>query len=169
MSPAGNTLFVGIGNELRGDDGVGHYIVRRLQASSLQRVECLLLGADVTALAEVLGVAQHAYVFDALCSGAPAGTVRRIDALTEALPKELSPRSTHAFSLADVFKLADVLCELPETLVVFGVEAQTFAPGSGLSAPVRAAAARIVRDVTSEIYCPPDTAATPSLPAPSDA
>jgi hydrogenase maturation protease len=144
-------LLVGIGNELRGDDGVGPYIVRSLQASSLPRVDCLLLGADVTVLTEVLGRAPHAYVFDALLCGAPAGTVRRIDALNEELPQELSPCSTHGFRLADVFRLADILGKLPATLVFFGVEAKTFTLGAELCAPVRAAAARIVRDVTGEI------------------
>jgi hydrogenase maturation protease len=150
MSTAGNRLLVGIGNELRGDDGVGPYIVRRLQASGLQGVDYLLLGADVTALTEALGTTRHAYVFDALHSGAPAGTVRRIDALSEELPKELAPCSTHGFALADVFKLADFLGNLPETLAVFGVEGEVFEVGQGLSAPVRAAAAGIVCDLARD-------------------
>jgi len=151
VSTAGNRLLVGIGNELRGDDGVGPYIVRMLRASGLQGVDCLLLGTDVTALTEVLGMAQHAYLFDALHSGAPAGTVRRIDALNEELPIELSPCSTHAFPLTDVITLAEVIGKLPETLVVYGIEAKTFALCRGLSAPVRAAAARIVCEVSCEI------------------
>lgn len=150
MSSARNRLLVGIGNELRGDDGVGPFILRSLRASGLQGVDCLLLGADVTALTEALGMTGHAYVFDAMRSGAPPGTVRRIDALNEELPKELSPCSSHGFALADVFKLADVLGKLPETLAVFGVEGETFELGRGLSAPVRAAAAAIVCDVTWE-------------------
>ena len=151
MSPAANTLLVGIGNELRGDDGVGPYIVRRLQASSSLRVKGVVLGPDVMALTEGLATVRHVYVFDALLSGAPAGTVRRIDALNEELPRGLSPCSTHALRLADVFRLAGALGKLPATLVVFGVEAETFSVGGGLSPPVRAAAARIVREVTTEL------------------
>jgi hydrogenase maturation protease len=147
MSTVGNRLLIGIGNELRGDDGVGPYIVRRLQASRLRGVDCLLLGADVTALTEALETTRHAYVFDALHSGAPAGTVRRIDALSEKLPKELAHCSTHGFALADVLELAHVLGNLPETLAVFGVEGETFELGLGLSATVRGAAAGIVRDL----------------------
>jgi len=151
MPPPGNTLLVGIGNELRGDDGVGPYILRRLQASGLPRVDCLLFGADLAPLIELLGITRQAYLFDASCSGAPAGTVRRIDARNEELPEELSSCSTHAVSLADVFELAGVLGTLPKTLVVYGVEAKTFTLGRELSAPVHAAAERIVYDVTVEI------------------
>lgn len=150
MSTAGNWLLVGIGNELRGDDGVGPYIVRRLQAAGLRGASFLLLGADMTALTEALGATRHACVFDALHSGAPAGTVRRIDALREALPKELAPCSTHGLALADVVTLADVLGNLPETLAVYGIEGQTFGLGRGLSAPVRAAAVGIVCDLTRD-------------------
>jgi hydrogenase maturation protease len=154
MSTAGNRLLVGIGNELRGDDGVGPYIVRRLEASGLGGVDYLVLGADVTALSEALGTTRHAYVFDALHSGAPAGTVRRIDALSEELPKELASCSTHGLALADAFELANALGYRPETLEVFGVEGQTFGLGRGLSAPVHAAAAGIVCDLTCEFTRP---------------
>ena len=151
MSSVGKPLLVGIGNTLRGDDGVGPYIVRALQRSSLQRVDCLLLGENVSALIERLGDTPQAYVFDAVLSGAPAGTVLRIDALNEELPEELSPSSTHSFRLADVVRLADIVGNLPAKLVVFGIEAKTLRFGAALSAPVRAAAARLVRDVTKEI------------------
>ena len=151
MSSVARPLLVGIGNTLRGDDGVGPYIVRSLQRSSLQRVDCLLLEENVSALIERLGDTPQAYVFDALLSGAAPGTVRRIDALHEALPEELSPSSTHSFCLADVIRLAELVGNLPAKLVVFGIEAKTLRLGAALSAPVQAAAARLVHDVTEEI------------------
>ena len=63
----------------------------------------LLLGEGGFALSGRLGDAPQAFV---------------LDALSDELPEELSPSSTHVFRLADVIKLADTLGTLPGKLVV---------------------------------------------------
>lgn len=72
-------------------------------------------------------------------SGAPAGTIRRLDASCEPLPVPLrGSSSTHAFALDQAIELGRVLDRLPETVIVFAVEGRTFEAGSGLSEELEA-------------------------------
>jgi hydrogenase maturation protease len=112
---------------------------------------------DVTALIEAIGAARDVYLFDAMHSGVPAGTVRRVDALKEELPTDLGLCSTHGLGLAEACKLAHILGKLPEKLAVICVEAESFTLGRELSVPVRAAVERVVCDVTREIGCHRDS------------
>jgi hydrogenase maturation protease len=82
-------------------------------------------------------------VIDAVTSGAEPGTIHRFEANTETLPKSLFRYSTHAFSLAEAIELARALGELPSRLVVYGIEANDFTAGVGLSSAVDEAARQL--------------------------
>ena len=87
-------------------------------------------------------------VVDAMVSGAPPGTVRRFDALREALPAPRAGASTHGLGLAEAVGLARALDRLPARLVLVGIEGADFSPGAGLGPAVAAgveAAARLIR------------------------
>jgi hydrogenase maturation protease len=83
--------------------------------------------------------ADAVIVVDAVSSGAPPGTVHRLDARSGPIPAVLSQGSTHAFGLAATIELARALDRLPASLLVYGIEGERFAAGDELSAPVRAA------------------------------
>jgi hydrogenase maturation protease len=78
-------------------------------------------------------------VVDAVASGAPAGTVHRLDPVGDPLPAEFARGSTHAFGLAETIELARTLDRLPPRITVYGIEGTDFRAGDELSAPVRAA------------------------------
>jgi hydrogenase maturation protease len=78
-------------------------------------------------------------VVDAVSSGAPPGTIHRLDPLSEPIPAALSQGSTHAFGLAETIELARALDRLPPRLTVYGIEGEAFGAGDELSGPVRAA------------------------------
>jgi hydrogenase maturation protease len=83
--------------------------------------------------------ADAVIVVDAVSSGAPPGTIHRLDPLSEPIPAALSQGSTHAFGLAETIELARALDRLPERLSVYGIEGGCFDAGNELSRPVRAA------------------------------
>jgi len=83
-------------------------------------------------------------VVDAVASGAPPGTIHRLDPLAEPIPAALSHGSTHAFGLADTIELARELDRLPRQLEVLGIDGTRFTAGKE---PVRAA----VEEVSQEL------------------
>jgi len=83
--------------------------------------------------------ADAVIIVDAVSSGAPAGTIHRLDPLSEPIPAALSQGSTHAFGLAETIELARALDRLPARLLVYGIEGERFEAGDELSPPVSAA------------------------------
>ncbi len=75
--------------------------------------------------------ADEVIVVDAVSSGAPPGTIHRLDPLAEPIPAALSQGSTHAFGLAETIELARALDRLPRRLTVYGIEGERFAAGRG--------------------------------------
>ena len=131
------TLVVGIGDPMRGDDGLGPAVVERLRL--LPANVCLEThwgeGAGLMALWRGW---ERVILVDAMTSGIEAGTLRWFDA--ERLPAPgLFPHSTHRFGLAEALAMSQVLGELPAGIAVLGIEGRCFLPGAGLSPEAAAA------------------------------
>lgn len=144
-------VLVGIGNDLRGDDGVGLEVVRRAQLRVPPEVGVVLCGQEATPLLDVLDRAEGVVVVDAVASGAAPGLLHRFDASAATVPARSFRSSTHAFGVGEAIELARALGQLPPAVVVIGVEATQFGAGEGLSAPVRAAVEPAVRAVLEEL------------------
>jgi hydrogenase maturation protease len=133
--------IIGVGNELRGDDGVGRAVARHLQAHVPPDVEVMEREGDATSLMEAWQGAQRVILIDATSCGAAPGTVHQVDA-AQPLPSGLLRASTHGCGVADAVELARALGTLPSKLIIYGVEGMRFDLGTPLSAPVRAAVGR---------------------------
>jgi len=131
----GGLLVVGLGNAWRGDDGAGPAVA--LALGDDPRV--LVHEGEPIGLLEAWAGAQEVILVDAVSSGAPAGTVHRLDPLGAPLPGGLASASTHAFGLADTIELARTLERLPPRLTIYGIEGERFSAGEELSPAVRAA------------------------------
>ena len=144
-------VVIGVGNEYRGDDGVGIVISRRLRAQLAAAVSVMEASGEGTHLLDAWRGAASVLLLDAAHSGAPPGTIHRFDAGTRSIPRAFFHYSTHAFSVAEAIELSRALHELPPNLVVYGIEGSSFDPGIGLSPAVAAAVdsvmAQVVRDV----------------------
>ena len=82
---------------------------------------------------------------DAVQSGAEPGTIHALDASSRRMPIELFKGSTHAFGLAEAVELARALDRLPTSLLVYGIEGQSFSAGRGLTTEVERAVGSLVR------------------------
>jgi hydrogenase maturation protease len=139
-------VVAGIGNDFRRDDGAGPAVARLVAASSE--------AVDIGPIAEPLDLlgrwedADLAVLVDATRSAAPAGTVHLVDLATAG---EESGASTHAIGLGRVVRLAEVLGEAPDRVVVVGVEGEDFSDGTGLSPAVERAVPRAARRITALI------------------
>jgi hydrogenase maturation protease len=139
---------IGLGNALRGDDAAGLELTTRLSEEPGIRV-CRHEREAVDLLDRWRG-ADAVVLVDTVRSGAPAGTVHRIDAGAEPLPLTLRRASSHTIGIGEAIELARTLGELPARAIVYGVEGATFGAGEGLSEPVAAALDSLAEAVISE-------------------
>ncbi|KJS83462.1 MAG: hypothetical protein JM58_12620 [Peptococcaceae bacterium BICA1-8] len=123
------TLVVGTGNEVYGDDSIGIHILRRLQRLALpKQITLLSIGTDSFLLAgQDLNKYQRIIVVDGIKLDGYKGEVYFSPA------KELKPRprpySIHDITWYEVLKMAGVL---PKTWL-FAVETKTLQTGIELS------------------------------------
>jgi hydrogenase maturation protease len=145
-------LVIGIGNEFRGDDGVGFYIARKLKERKLENVDIIEASGEGTELLTIWENRGKTLIVDAVSSGAIAGTIYRFDIQKEPLPTKLfSSQSTHAFGIAEAIELGKTLNRLPSSLVVYGIEGKTFGFGAELSSEVEKAAEDVIARIIGEI------------------
>ncbi|SNT10224.1 hydrogenase maturation protease [Tropicimonas sediminicola] len=139
-------LFIGVGNSLRRDDGVGPWIAEALAARG---AKTLIHAGDGMALIEPFDTHSDVVVFDATQSGRAAGTITRIDAANAPVPVEIFRHSTHWIGVGEAVETARALGCLPPRLLLIGIEGQRFEPGEGLSAPVERAAQMLVDEMSA--------------------
>lgn len=140
------TLVIGVGNTFRGDDAAGLEVVRALRGVPV--VEC---EGEPVSLLDAWRGHDHVLVVDAMQSGAPAGTVRRLAVGDEPLPAELARPSTHLLGVGEAVELARALGRLPRELVVYAIEGERFDAGAALTPAVAAAVATVVERIEEEV------------------
>jgi hydrogenase maturation protease len=89
-------------------------------------------------------------VIDAIRTGAPPGTMHRLDALDRTLVAPPSA-STHGAGVACAVALGRALDRLPERLIVLGIEPAQTDHGDRLSEPIVASFDRLVARAAEEV------------------
>lgn len=131
---------IGLGNEWRSDDGVGIEVARRVGGR--------MFGGEPIRIIEALDGEDEVVLVDAVSTGASPGALFVFEASSDPLPTPIfGASSTHALGLAEALELARTLGRLPRKVVVYGVEAESFEFGKGLSAAVAEAADRLIQEV----------------------
>lgn len=148
--PGCEVLVVGCGNLLRGDDGSGPVLIRRLWDSAVPAGVRLVDGgtAGMEVAFQMRG-ARRVVLVDASRTGAPPGTVHRVPGPElEELPR-LEGMHSHSFRWDHALALARWLLNdaYPDDVTVFLIEAQSVDLGAEITPPVRAA----INDVISLI------------------
>lgn len=149
MKRYGNLAFVGIGNTLAGDDGVGPVMLGMLQKAleGVNGIAFHLISGDLYALWDLLPETRAMVILDAVAGNEP-GTVYA----DQPMPRGFTP-SFHQTDAATVMKKLELLSQgsfpqwtvwgvcihMPETL------------GEGLSSPVQAGAEKAVREITGAL------------------
>jgi len=131
------TLVIGIGNPERQDDSIGIVIARKLKEWSPVKLSIVEVSGEATELIDLFGKTSKVIVVDAICSGQEAGCIHCIDATEQPIPADwFSQYSTHDFGLAEAVELARNLEQLPEHLLIIGIEGVLFEMGANLSPEV---------------------------------
>jgi hydrogenase maturation protease len=129
-------LVLGLGNLVHADDGAGVHAIERLRSDSRVPSGAVLLdgGTQGLGLLSYISGFQRVLVIDAVDVGETPGTVVRFDGkLLDGLPGKAS---VHQLGFADMMNALKLLGELPEELVVFGVQPLSTEWRADLTPPV---------------------------------
>lgn len=147
------TLVVGVGNEDRGDDGLGPLAARLLAcawaADPPDDVEVLAWTGDPLGLLDVWAGYERLVLIDAVVSGAEPGTCRRYG--PDAPFAKPPAASSHGLGLAAALELARALGRTPAEVEVWGIEAAEFGAGAPLTPEVAAAVLALVERLREEL------------------
>ena len=152
MSDQDRIIIIGAGNEFRSDDAVGPVIAKKIYQLYPERVKYVKDISDSTNLIEHWKNRKHVFFVDAVCSRSEPGTVYRFDALNEEIPENIgSNLSTHTFNLGEAIELARSLENLPENLIVYGIECRNFDFGQCFSEEIKPAISKVIIKLKNEI------------------
>ena len=144
-------LIIGIGNPYRGDDAVGLRIAQDIKKKSPDHVNVIEQSGDGISLMDSWKDSDAVILIDAVHSGAQPGTIHRFDVHTQTIPTKFFHYSTHAFGVAEAIELARALKQLPQNLIVYGIEGKCFEAGIGLSLEVEKSVQEVVKRVQQDI------------------
>jgi hydrogenase maturation protease len=143
---------IGIGNEDRGDDGLGLLVVRALRQRSWPHIQVLESSGEATALLAAWEEASSVIMVDAVVTSAPPGTLYCWNLRAHSLPHNYAPSSSHAFGLPQALELAQALQYLPEKLLLYAIEGACFEPGSPLTPAVEGALPILLHSLEHKLH-----------------
>jgi hydrogenase maturation protease len=159
LTPA--TIVIGVGTELRGDDGFGAAVIEALRDRPRLggRVQLAHCDGEPSRMIDLWDGYERAFVIDAVRGGGERyGFLYRRDLVTasaaQTVLRELrEPRGNgHAAGLGAAVRLAEVLGRLPGHLVLYAVHGRDFALGATLSRPVADAVPQLVARIGQEVF-----------------
>ena len=142
-----NTLVLGLGNLLLGDEGVGVHAARALQDECCEDVEIQDVGTAILDALPALERADRVIVMDAMKGHGDPGTIYRTP--MDQCTGNSCIASLHGFDLRSVLTLAG--CETSPEVLVLGVEPAVVEWSMALSPPVKNALPVLLEAVREEL------------------
>jgi hydrogenase maturation protease len=136
-------IVIGVGNELRRDDGAGPAVVDELRNRPLEGTTLAISDGEPSRLLDLWAGADLAIVVDAIPSTDQPGRVRELDTVGGVEPGT----SSHALGLGVATRLGEALGRMPAAMRIYLIEGADFGFGPGLSPLV----VRAVTDVADRI------------------
>ncbi|MFF9391334.1 hydrogenase maturation protease [Streptomyces griseoluteus] len=147
----GRVVVVGVGNPLRGDDGVGPAAVEALRGRVPDDTVLTVSDGEPARMLDLWRGADTVFVVEALRTRpARPGELHTLTA-ADAANRTAAGASTHALGLGECLALAEALGQLPQTLVVHAMEVAEVELGAPLSEAVRSALPELVDRVAASV------------------
>lgn len=148
----GRIIVMGVGNDMRGDDGIGLAVVRKATEELAPMVESVILDGEPTRMIDAWEAFDAVIIVDAVVTGAVPGTIHRYDISGgDDVPSRADQSSSHALGVGESVALGRALERIPKQVVVLGVEGAVFDDGPDLSPGVAAAIPEAARALHAEV------------------
>lgn len=149
------TLFIGIGNRFRRDDGAALVLADRLRALLFPGLTIIEATDDVIRLVDLWGSYDLVIVADAVVTGEQVGTLHRRSPLECPLPRHWFSVSSHQLGVVEAIELGRAMKRLPPRMIFIGIEACDFGMGQGLTPEVERALDIAAEVIRAELHaCP---------------
>ncbi|HZP53910.1 hydrogenase maturation protease [Actinocrinis sp.] len=159
------TIVIGVGTDLRGDDGFGGAVIEALRKQPALRDRALLARCDgePARMIDLWEGFRYALVIDAVrggserfgfvyrhdfASGTTSGSARQ---QRETAPGGEPAGNGHAIGLGAAVRLGRVLDRLPGRLILYAVHGRDFRLGAPLSGPVAQAVPALAGRISREV------------------
>ena len=138
-------MVIGVGNPFRRDDGIGQVVIERLRRHAPPGVRLALTDGEPARLLDLWDGTEVAVVIDAVHrhDDPTPGRIHQVT-VARSVGREPAAAGSHGLGLGSAIDLALALDRMPGRLVLLAVEGGDFELGVGVSAPVAAAADRLV-------------------------
>lgn len=151
--PLQQTLIVGVGNPLLGDEGIGLHAVRNLsQLPMPPDVDILDCGCDLLNLVSYIDKPKKIIILDAIRAGRKPGQIYRFD-FDELETIQTETCSAHQLQTVDALRLLRKVCPCLSCceITVIGIEPKVMELSGDLSEEVRESIADLTRLVLEEL------------------
>ena len=147
--------ILGVGSPF-GDDQVGWKVIDNLQKSYLnQQIILKKLDRPHLHLLDEMEYSEIVYIVDAMKSESSIGTIKRLT--IDNIVAEKRPLSSHDFVVIHSLQLANALNQLPNQLVLFGVEIGKIDKSEKISEEVKKAISKVTNILTLVLENCPST------------
>ncbi len=152
MTDTHSTVILGLGNSLRGDDGVGPAVIEWLDRQELPSgVETIDGGTSGLDIVSILMGRDQAIIVDAANVGQVPGRWVRFTPDMAQLKENSTTLSLHSAGLAEALALGAALNVLPLTLIIYGVQPRNLDWTAQLSDEVQAAVIEVGQAILDEV------------------
>jgi len=147
-------VIIGVGNPLMGDDGIGIHVAEALRLEVLPR-NVAVFDAETRAfdVLEYMNGSDKAVIVDAYNKGGKPGNIYRFTFApsSEVLDESIN-LSMHDINFIDALRAGREVYELPEEIVILGIEPRILECSLDLSPELNNALPKIIEAVKSELY-----------------
>ncbi|MBI5216223.1 MAG: hydrogenase maturation protease [Ignavibacteriae bacterium] len=146
-----NTLIIGVGNILLGDDGVGIHAARELMKYQLPKHVTVIDGGTlgIELINYYIGY-ERLIILDALQVDAPPGTIVRVNGV-DIQPKGFVPASAHDSTLTDILYFTSSVISLEQVTIIGVVPETTSYASLSLSECVKNAFPLLIELILTEL------------------
>lgn len=144
-------VIVGVGNLLMMDDGFGIHVVRKINEKNIfEETEVVDVMTNVGMFLNAIDGYEKAIVVDAISlEDSEPGDIHclRLDPRKDEFSQQISS-SLHEIHFKDFLKIAIDVYELPDEIIIIGVEPMKIQPGIGLSPECDSAVEEVIDLIT---------------------
>ena len=121
------TIVLGLGNPLMGDEGIGIKLIEMLQSASgdFPEADFVDAGTGGMSLLHLIAGRTKAIIIDCCIMGTEPGTIKQFTPDQVKTVKQLTHLSLHEVDIIKVIDLARQLGECPEEIIFIGIEPET--------------------------------------------
>lgn len=150
----GDVAVVGVGNPIMGDDGLGKRVIDELrEMPGMTEEDVVLAHAGTTAFfaLEAIDGCAKAIIIDAISTGDAPGTIHTYQFVDGAFIGDVPEITMHDFSFVEALEAGRSAYDIPDELLIYGVEPERIEATMKLSETVERAIPTVIELVRDEL------------------